>query len=130
MGPATGTGLTESSRLNCLLYLETTGTNELPPIDKRFLKYQGNFTDGRMEAAWNSESSDFGAFHMTGRNFFNGYLLKKLRILNRVLEPSMSWVYVKIDDWKDPWFKLYVISTFLLLISHIPRSWKYLLRPT
>ena len=107
LGSTPQSGLTESSRLNCLLYLETTGTTDLPPIDKRFLKFQGNFTDGRLEASWNPESCDFGSFHMTGRNFFNGYLLKKLRVLNRVLEPSMSFVYVKIDDWQKPWVKLY-----------------------
>jgi hypothetical protein len=99
----TTSGLTGNSRLNYLLYLETTGQNDLPALDKRFLKYHGNFTDGRLEAAWNPESCDFGSFHMTRRNFFDGYLLRKLRILNRLLEPSMSKVWVKIDDWQKPY---------------------------
>ncbi|KAJ5628178.1 hypothetical protein N7490_010406 [Penicillium lividum] len=72
----TTSGLTGDANLNCLLYLETTDGKELP--NERFLPYQGNFTDGRLEATYNSEASEFGAFHMSSRNFFDGYLLKKL----------------------------------------------------
>ncbi|KAJ5646927.1 hypothetical protein N7490_003299 [Penicillium lividum] len=141
IGPTPTSGLTESSRLNCLLYLETTVTDELPtkelPTNERFLKFQGNFTDGRLEASFNSESSDFGSFHMTGRNFFNGYLLKKLRVLNRALEPSMSWVYVKIDNWYKPWVKFDADlkvgenpmrskdDKFYDFVQDSPTSWKF-----
>jgi hypothetical protein len=70
-------GLTGNSRLNYLLYCETTGTNELNPIGNRFLPFKGNFMDGRLEATSNPESEDFGAFHMNRRNFFDGYLCEE-----------------------------------------------------
>ncbi|UZP32227.1 hypothetical protein NXS19_000043 [Fusarium pseudograminearum] len=99
-------GITGNQRLNYLLYCETTEDRELPPINDRMLPRKGNWTDGRLDNLPDEaqpESTEFGAFHMTHRNFFDGYLLKKLRVLNHVLNPSLTWAYVKVDNWSSPW---------------------------
>ncbi|KAF7557531.1 hypothetical protein G7Z17_g513 [Cylindrodendrum hubeiense] len=99
-------GIKGNQRLNYLLYCETTGNRKLPPIDQRFLPRNGNWTDGRLDNLPDEaqpESTEFGAFHMARRNFFDGYLLKKLRQLNHILNPSLSFAYVKVDDWSNPW---------------------------
>ena len=80
-------GFIGNQRLNYMLYCETTGTNQLPGIESRALPRKGNWTDGRLEATANSENTEFGSFHMARENFFDGYLLKKLWFLNRVIEP-------------------------------------------
>ena len=98
-------GLTGNSRLNYFLYAETTNKRELPPTDKRFINYKGNFTDGRIEKDAKPESGDFGSFVMGRRNFFDGYLLKKLQKVNKVFEPTMTEVKAKADDWLNPWYK-------------------------
>ncbi|KAI5804817.1 hypothetical protein DFH27DRAFT_609867 [Peziza echinospora] len=79
------TGPTGNSRLNYLLYCETTGTNELPGADERFLN-----------------PPDFGAFYMSRRNFFENYLLKKLKALNWALEPTLTKVTARLDNLDLP----------------------------
>jgi hypothetical protein len=101
--PKATSGLTGNARLNYFLYAETTGERELP--DSRFLTWKGNFTDGRIQQDTNPESGDFGAFMMARRNFFDGYLLKKLQKLNKVFEPTINSVSAKADNWKNPWYR-------------------------
>ncbi|KAL0764701.1 hypothetical protein CaCOL14_012791 [Colletotrichum acutatum] len=99
-------GIKGNQRMNYLLYCETTGDRKLPPINDRMIPRNGNWTDGRLDNMPDEaqpESTEFGAFHMTRRNFFDGYLLKKLRVLNHVLNPSLTRADVKVDDWSSPW---------------------------
>jgi hypothetical protein len=98
-------GLGGNSRLNYFCYCETTSERELPPTDRRFLAWKGNFTDGRILENPDSSSGDFGSFIMAKRNFFGGYLLKKLQKLNKIFEPTIFSVIAKADDWKNPWYK-------------------------
>lgn len=108
-------GFEGNQRLNYLLYAETTNNRKLPPVDQRSLPRNGNWTDGRIEATANSQNTEFGSFHMARENFFDGYLLKKLRFLNRVMEPTGTYNSVRLTDInsiKTDWFVQF--STILL----------------
>lgn len=91
-------GLEGNQRLNYMLYCETTNGRKLPPVDQRSLPRVGNWTDGRLAAEANSENTEFGSFHMSRENFFDGYLLRKLRFLNRAMEPHGTWHNVRLEN--------------------------------
>lgn len=91
-------GLKGNQRLNYLLYCETTQNRPLPPLEQRELPRKGNWTDGRLESEANSDNCEFGSFHMARENFFDGYLLKKLKVFTRALEPHMKYHNVSIQD--------------------------------
>ena len=94
--------MTGFGQLNYLLYAETTDDRELPPIDQRMIHRRGNWTDGTIDNVANNQSGDYGSFYMSRANFFDRYLLKKLRKLNRTLEPWQTYVHCKLDDWASP----------------------------
>jgi hypothetical protein len=41
-------------------------------------------------------SVDFGTFAMSGKNFLEAYLLRKLRPLNKILESSVKWLTLQL----------------------------------
>ncbi|KAL2679040.1 hypothetical protein Neosp_009796 [[Neocosmospora] mangrovei] len=91
-------GFIGNQRLNYMLYCETTNKRDLPPIHQRSLERLGNWTDGRLEADKNSENCEFGSFHMARENFFDGYLLKHLRFLNRAMEPWTTRHHIRLRN--------------------------------
>lgn len=96
-------GMKGNSKLNYLLYAEVTkddkgNTRSLPPWEQRYLdKHMGNWTDGSLQKSAENESMAYGAFHMSSKNFFQHYLLKKLKILNSTLDPTLESVNVEIE---------------------------------
>ena len=95
-------GTTGTSQLNYLLYAETTDDRTLPDINKRMIPRQGNWTDGTIDKIASNESGDYGSFYLSRQCFFELYLLKKLRKLNRVLEPWHTEVHCHVEDWANP----------------------------
>ena len=101
-------GMTGNSELNYLLYAEVTKdasgkARELPAWNQRFLdKHMGNWTDGRLELSAQNDPSGYGAFYMSGKNFFNDYLLQKLKVLNSTLDSTIGDVSIRIVGSQYP----------------------------
>lgn len=84
-------GLTGTSVLNYLCYLEMTDKRAPPTGPAQFLTPNGNWTDGDGSKI---SSTDLGTFCMSRRNFLERWLLPKLRVMNQAMEPSVTKIPV------------------------------------
>jgi hypothetical protein len=84
-------GLTGNSVLNYLCYLEMTDNRPPPTGAATFLPIVGNWTDGDTS---NVSSMDLGTFCLSSRNFFDNWLLPKLRAMNQIMEPTVTKIPV------------------------------------